>query len=134
MRSSGKYLAFGLAALTLAYGLFQARTLMSGPVLAVTYPMPGSTVSGPTFTVRGEAHNVSRVRINGRAITTDPAGGIDEELATPDGYSVLLIEAENRLGRYTSERIEFVGKPMEVSNELLDRRQETKGVSEAIHN
>lgn len=114
MHSGGRYLALGLAVLTLAYGLFQARTLMSGPVLTVLYPVPGSTVSGPTFTVSGEAHNVSRVRINGRAITTDLAGSFDEELATPDGYGVLLIEAENRLGRHASERIEFVGRPAEV--------------------
>ena len=115
MRSgrSGTYVALGLVVLTLAYGLFQARTLIGGPELVILYPTPGATVSGPVYTVRGTAHNISRVRINGRPITTDLAGGFAETLVTPLGYGVIVVEAENRLKRYASERIEFVGIPEE---------------------
>lgn len=111
MRSSGAYLALGLVLLAFAYGLFQARTLLEGPELSVSYPAPGDTVTGPVYTLRGTAHNISRVRVNGRPITTDLQGGFSEIMITPDGYSVVVVEAENRLGRYTSRRIEVVGVP-----------------------
>jgi len=110
-RGSGLSVAILLAVGTLAYGLFQARTLIAGPELTVTSPRPGETVEGPVYSVRGSAHNISRVRINGRAITTDLSGKFEETLVTPDGYGVLLVEAENRLGKYTSTRVEFVGVP-----------------------
>ena len=110
----GAYAALALLLLTVGYGLFQARTLIEGPVLTIDYPRPGDTVTGQLYEVRGSAHNVSRVKINGRAITTNLEGEFEETMVTPDGLMVLFIEAENRLGRYTSERIEFFGKPTEV--------------------
>jgi hypothetical protein len=109
----GAYAAGALLLLTVAYGLFQARTLIQGPVLVVTYPTPGETVLGQTYVIRGNAQNISRVSINGRAVTTNLKGDFDETMVTPDGLGILLVEAENRLGRYESVRIEFYGKPDE---------------------
>jgi len=110
---SGAYAAVALLVLTVAYGLFQARTLIQGPVLTVTFPRPGETVVGELYVVRGNAQNFSRVKINGRAITTNLEGDFEETMVTPDGLGVLLVEVENRLGRYTSQKIEFYGKPRE---------------------
>ena len=112
-RKGGAYTALVLIILTVAYGLFQARTLIQGPILEIAYPTPGETITGQLYEVRGNAYNVSRVKINGRAITTDLEGNFRETMVTPDGLEVLFIEAENRLGRYTSERIEIYGKPEE---------------------
>lgn len=129
MRSgrSGTYVALVLVVLTLAYGLFQARTLIGGPQLVVLYPTPGATVSGPVYTVRGTAHNISRVRINGRPITTDLSGGFAETLVTPDGYGVIVVEAENRLKRYASERIEIVG--IREEDDQTEEEEQTTGMS-----
>jgi hypothetical protein len=108
---TGVYLAIGLCALTLAYGLFQARALISGPSLFVHSPTPGASVAGVMMQVEGVAENVTGVSINGRAITMTLDGTFSEPMVTPDGYGVLLIEATDRFGRSVSERVEFVGVP-----------------------
>lgn len=115
----GAYAAGALLILIVAYGLFQARTLIRGPILVVTHPTPGETVEGQLYTVKGNAQNISRVSINGKPIMTNLKGDFDETMVTPDGFGILLIEAENRLGRYTSERIEIYGIPDEVVGERL---------------
>ena len=118
-RKGGAYTALVLIILTVAYGLFQARTLIQGPVLVVSYPTPGATLEGQTFTLRGNAQNISRVKINGRAVTTNLEGDFEEVLVTPNGFGILLVEAENRLGRYTSERMEVYGKPSGDENDKM---------------
>jgi hypothetical protein len=108
-----RYLIFAgaLLVLTAGYGLFEARALIQGPLLRVSNPTPGAQLTSALFTVTGNATNISRLSINGRQVTVDPTGRFSEKLATPEGYGVVLVEAENRFGRTSQERVEFVGKP-----------------------
>jgi hypothetical protein len=108
---TGVYLAMGLCLLTAAYGLFQARALINGPSLSVHSPAPGETVAGVMMHVAGVADNVTRVSVNGRAVTMTLDGAFSEQFTTPEGYGVVLIEAQDRFGRTVSERVEFVGRP-----------------------
>lgn len=96
---------------TLSYGLFQARTLMTGPELTVTHPLPGETQHATLMQIQGTVHNVTRIQINGRTVTTDPSGTFSDTLVTPRGYGVIVVQAENRFGYQTEERIEFYGNP-----------------------
>jgi len=107
----GRYFALGLVLVTVAYGLFQARTLIEGPELTVISPAHGEHLTETLLEVRGVARNVTRVSINGRPITTDPEGAFTETLVTPAGYGVILVEAENRFGYHAEERIEVYGTP-----------------------
>jgi hypothetical protein len=113
-------LALSLVALTVAYGLFEARTLMQGPLLTVTDPVPGSTLTGALLNVEGSAKNVSRVRVNGRTIALDISGTFSEKLATPEGYGMVVVEAENRFGKKTKQVVDFVGKPSEPMRTASD--------------
>ncbi len=106
-------LALGVITLTVGYGIFNARTLMLGPVLTVTHPQPGDTLTDTLLSVDGRAENVTRVRIDGRPIALDGSGAFSETLVTPEGYSTIVIEAENRFGQRTRNVVEFVGKPDE---------------------
>jgi Glucodextranase, domain B len=106
-------LAIGLVTLTVGYGAFTARTLMTGPVLVVTHPQPGDTLTDTLLSIEGHAENVTRVRINGRPIVLDSSGAFSEKLLTPDGFSTLVVEAENRFGQHTRHVVEFVGRPDE---------------------
>ncbi len=108
----GRFVALGLILFTLAYGLFQARVLLEGPELTVRAPVPGASLTEPLMEVRGKAHNVTRVTINGRPITTTPEGDFNDTLVTPSGYGVVLVEATNRFGYHIEERIEIYGAPM----------------------
>jgi hypothetical protein len=100
-----------LVAVVVGYGLFEARSLIVGPILVVETPTPGATLEGPLFEIRGNARNVTRVRINGHQITTDLSGAFVETRVTPDGIGVLLIEAENRFGRTSEVRMQVWGRP-----------------------
>ena len=108
------YLAIGLVVVTALYGFFQARTLIHGPQLSVSFPTDGATITETLYTVTGSATNVSRVSLNGRPITTNLEGDFEETLVTPEGYHELLVEAENRLGRSTEMRITMVGAPVQT--------------------
>lgn len=111
MRSSGFMFALLLVTVTVLYGFFQARTLIDGPRLTVSSPEPGRTVSGETLLVSGHTQNVTHVYINGAPATMDVSGNYEKTLVTPDGYGVILVEAENRFGRHIEERVEFFGVP-----------------------
>lgn len=103
--------AFVLTVVTIGYGIFEARSVMTGPELILRSPTAGSTIESPSFVVEGTAKNVTRLRINGRSVTTNQAGTFSETFVTPDGYGMLLLEAENRFGRNTRSEIAYVGKP-----------------------
>ncbi len=107
----GKYVALVLVLVSAGYGLFQARMLLTGPTLVVHTPREGVTEVAQLMEVRGRVENAIRVRVNGRAITTNPEGVFGEFLVTPNGYGVVLVEAEDRFGYRTSQRIEVFGMP-----------------------
>lgn len=100
-----------LTVVTVGYGIFEARSVMTGPELRLRSPTAGSTIESPSFVVEGTAKNVTRLRINGRAVTTNQTGAFSETFVTLDGYGMLLLEAENRFGRSTKSEIAYMGKP-----------------------
>jgi len=105
------YLIFSILAITVAYGFFQARTLLHGPTLTVLSPKPGDTVTETLVEITGNTENVNQVSINGKIVTMNTTGEFTKKLVTPNGYGVILVEAKNRFGHHTEQRIEFVGKP-----------------------
>lgn len=118
--NSGRFFALFLFIVTLTYGIFQARTLIQGPSLAVLSPRPGETISSVLMDVRGNTENVTRVSLNGQTIPMDTKGVFTTKLVTPEGYGVLLVEATNRFGRHQEERVEFLGKPVRDVVEVVE--------------
>lgn len=116
MNSTGSALfAFVLLFVTLAYGVFQGRALIDGPLLTVTSPRAGETITSTLLPVEGSTKHVTHVQINGRPVIMDTVGTFHEELVTPDGYGVILVEARNRFGHQRTRRIEFYGNPQHNS-------------------
>lgn len=110
-KRSNNIFAFTLLLVTAMYGLFQARILIKGPMLFVSLPENGSTVSDVLLEVEGKTEHVTHVSINGRPILLDTSGEFRETLVTPSGYGVIFVEARNRFGHHTEKRIEFYGAP-----------------------
>ncbi len=100
-----------LFSLVAGYSAYAAHRLFAGPSVVVRTPTPGQTVTEPLTTIRGKVSDATRVLVNGRPITTDTSGGFEEKLVTPSGYGVVLVEAENRFGYHTTQRIELYGRP-----------------------
>jgi hypothetical protein len=117
MRISTLHAAIALVLLSSAYGLFQARELLRGPVLTVYNPHENSTIEQALFTVHGRAENVIEVRINGRAIATDTEGYFEDTFATPNGLGLMHVAATDRFGRTTEEYIPYVGRPQNIASQ-----------------
>lgn len=90
---------------TVGYGLFEGRKLLEGPRLTVESPVDGSATSTSMVVVSGEAHNIAFLSINGRQAYTDSRGHFTETLSPPPGYTVLVVEAEDRFGRHVSKSV-----------------------------
>ena len=81
------------------YGLFEARRLIEGPVITITYPLDGSATSSTGVIIAGTAQNISFLTINDLPSYTDKSGNFSELLSIPPGFTVLTVQAVDRFGR-----------------------------------
>ncbi len=103
--------AVALVALVIGlYSYSRAENLIRGPVLTVTTPENGATVSDPLVEVAGTARNITHISMNGRGIFIDETGAFREKLLLPYGYTILIVKAEDRFGRTAERVIELVYK------------------------
>ena len=119
-KKSGNFFAVILLIITFSYGVFQARTLLTGPTLEVYTPRNGETVVGELVEITGRTSNVTHVTINGTSVVMNTLGEFSEKLVTPEGYGVILVEAKNRFGHHKEERIELYGDPFNKLASLLE--------------
>lgn len=83
------------------YTLWQARLLLIGPVVTLD-PLPPSISTEPTIELTGQAENIVKITLNGRAIFTDTDGYFTETVVLENGYTVATIEGTDRYGRTTA--------------------------------
>lgn len=100
------------------YIYLQSKEYIRGPVLTIEEPISGSRVLAPRVTVRGTAHSISYLTLNGRTIFTDEQGRFKEALLLPLGYSIITLEAKDRFGHSVEKRLELVYKPTEGTNDV----------------
>ena len=94
----------------LAYSVFQARYLITGPQIVLS--SPSTTLHNERqITLGGSAYNISRMWLNDRQIYTDAQGDFKEALILENGYTVVTLRAEDRYGRVTEVTRPFVYKP-----------------------
>lgn len=94
----------------LAYGLFEARRYIEGPVLQISEPKEGESVVGPAVHVVGFGRNLSYLYINGAQAYLDEKGGLNFTYTPPQGYTVLTLEAKDRFGRTRTIHTSFIVK------------------------
>lgn len=96
--------------LMLAYVVFQARFLISGPQITIT-DQAKQLQNGRLVYLSGEAFNISHLWLNDRQIYTDAQGSFNEALVLENGYTVATLRAEDRYGRETKVSQTFVYVP-----------------------
>lgn len=97
-----------IAALVIvAYGVFEARKLIEGPMIVIDTPLNGSATSTTGVVIAGEAENIAFLTINDKASYTDEQGHFSELLSLPTGVSVLTVAAIDRFGRRVSKSVEI---------------------------
>lgn len=71
--------------------------------------------------ISGNAKNATYLTLNGREITLDKQGVFSEDLALPDGYSVVTIEAKDPFGKSAKKTMEVYTVKKADSVALLDK-------------
>jgi len=102
-------IAVAVGALVL-YGVFQARFLLEGPVLALAYE-PETVQTSPTVSLVGTAENITSLTLNGRTIYTTDTGAFEELIVLEKGYTVVTLEAADRYGKEVTLERTFVYLP-----------------------
>jgi len=92
------------------YALFQARFLIVGPQIVLSYE-PGSIQNERQIYLEGTTYNISRLWLNDRQIYTDAQGSFKEALILENGYTVSTLRAEDRYGRSTDLSRSFMYTP-----------------------
>ncbi len=104
-----KTLVFVLLAIVLAYGVFEARPLLSGPSVTIDSPTDGQTVASGVVTISGTALRTVSLTLDGAPLVTDQSGYFSTTLAFPAGTTILTWSARDRFGRtITKTRTIFV--------------------------
>ena len=102
------WLLISLFVLFFLYVLFQARFLILGPQVWVSYPKDGEVVANSIIMMSGVARNAAWLTLNGRQIFTDEEGVWSEKLIVSPGLSIMTVSARDRFGRETEKIVRIV--------------------------
>lgn len=95
-------------ALLISYALYEARFLILGPQVKITYPQNGAVLDSKVLNLEGRASNIAWISLNGRQIYVDEEGHFSEKLIAPAGISIISVTARDRFGRETEKRVQVL--------------------------
>lgn len=110
-RTIVKFTGLAIALLfVLAYAVFQARFLISGPQISLTESLDFRQ-NVQQISLTGKTYNISRLWLNDRPIYTDAKGNFNETLVLENGYTIATLRAKDRYGRETTVTKQFMYTP-----------------------
>ncbi|MFC1731271.1 hypothetical protein ACFL6I_13135 [candidate division KSB1 bacterium] len=92
----------------LGYTYFQMQNLVTGPVINISEPQNGATLTSSQIEVTGTTKNISSINLNDRQIFIDESGVFGEKLLLSPGYNIITLRAEDKFGRKTKKVLELV--------------------------
>lgn len=93
-----------------SYATFQAHAFATGPTIAIDSPLDGGVFTESLVEVKGEAHNISFLTLNGNKIFTDESGRFNEKILLSRGYNIMTLEAKDRFGRTIAQTLQLIYK------------------------
>ena len=93
-----------------AYSLFQAWKLLSGPIIEVYTPQNGATYNQTLIEIDGRAKNISYLNLNDRPIFTDKDGKFSEKLLLSPGLNIIKLDARDKFKTYTEKKLQIILK------------------------
>lgn len=94
--------------LVVGYSFFQARKILGGPQIKIDEPRNGAAFEEPLVLIKGRTRNINSISLNDRPIFIDDEGYFSEKLLLSGGYNIIELQAKDRFGKATSERLELV--------------------------
>ncbi len=95
--------------LVLGYALFEARTMLIGPSIAV--PTEAIETSEPLVTIAGHARRISALFMNGAEVAVTEEGAFEEPYVLAEGLNRIVLDAQDRYGRHAQKVLEVVYSP-----------------------
>jgi hypothetical protein len=99
-----------LGAVIVAYSIFQAWKLISGPIITIYSPRNGATFTEALVSVEGTAKNVAYLNLDDRPIFTDQNGYFKENILLSPGYNIIKLDGRDKFKKHTEKRIEVILK------------------------
>ena len=92
------------------YALLQAHNLLLGPMLTVSEPRDGSSISSttPLVLVSGHVKNISSLTLNGSKIFTESDGRFARNIALNIGYNVVTLEARDKFDKVVKKSLQLI--------------------------
>lgn len=106
----------GVLGLIIAYIIFQARFLITGPEI-ILHTEPAVQQNERIITLSGTARNITHLWLNDRQIFTDEQGNFTEALVLENGYTITTLRAKDRYGRETRVVRSYVYTPASIIKE-----------------
>ena len=94
-----RFLLAGVLVALVAYGLIEARALLSGPSLVVDAPTDGAEYPDGLVTIQGTTRYGVSLMLDGATLLPTANGRFETVLAFPSGSSILTLVATDRFGR-----------------------------------
>jgi hypothetical protein len=99
-----------LALTIVAYSLFQAQKILSGPVIVVNTPQNNATYNSTLIKIEGQAKNIAYINLDDKQIFVDKDGNFSEKFLLSPGYNVVKLDAWDKFGAKTEKKLELVLK------------------------
>ncbi|MFH0846413.1 MAG: hypothetical protein V1851_03390 [Patescibacteria group bacterium] len=94
--------------ITLAYSYYQTKDFIQGPILEISEPINGVTLSEDVLKIKGFAKNIAYLSLNDRQVYVDEEGNLAEKILLFPGYNIIKISAKDKFERKTERKLEVV--------------------------
>ncbi len=94
----------------ISYGVFNARSLITGPVIEIFSPATETETMENVITIRGRAINMIFISVNEKPIFVDKEGLFEEKLLLSPGSNIIEIRAKDRFKKEVLETIKIYYK------------------------
>ncbi len=94
--------------LIIGYALFESHSLIKGPDITISEPIPGSSISTSSVNIIGKASRIQDISLNGRPILVDKDGNFNETILLASGYNASLFSAKDKFNRTIEYKLELV--------------------------
>lgn len=100
-----KFVVVISAIILVAYGFFNARNLLIGPVVEIWSPISNSETWDNMIVVKGRAQNITSLRLNEKPIFVDTDGIFQEKMLLSPGLNTIEVKAEDRFKKEITKTI-----------------------------
>lgn len=93
---------------TLSYAYYQSKGFIKGPILKISQPQNGISLTEDVLEINGFAKNIAYISLNDRQIFVDEEGNLKEKILLFPGYNIISLSAKDKYERKIEKNIEVV--------------------------